>query len=63
MKLSGKSGKCPYCQKISYFYTFLVKQSNKLFLLTQCPRCKKHDEVREATPQEAERLKSTPKKG
>ena len=48
---------CCHCNKRNYFLVTVLKKDKKAFYLTQCPRCKKYDEVKEISEAEFETFK------
>ena len=47
MRYSSTPVKCEHCKKLDYFLVQIVEQGEKSFMLSQCPNCKRHDDIRE----------------
>jgi hypothetical protein len=45
---------CYNCGKRNNFLIVVVKKNKKAYYLTQCPKCKKYDEIKEITQAEFE---------
>ena len=56
-KYTGTILECEKCYKKNSFLVEVVKKDDKAYYLTQCPRCKSYDEVREISLDEYNRQK------
>jgi len=57
LKWTDQTVECPRCGKRHYFEVQLIKQNEKVFYLTRCPRCKAYDDIKELTPDELKKFK------
>ena len=48
---------CHNCRKKNNFLITVLEKNKKAFYLTQCPKCKKYDDVKELTKAEFDSFK------
>lgn len=56
-KYTDRIFECERCYKKNSFLVHVLKKDDLAYYLTQCPRCKSYDEVRNITLEEYESLR------